>query len=481
MSAPEYDIETILPVEDRVPAARQEEPARRWPTAPRPEVVAQGPLGAILALLEPQTDADMTGILMHILVSVGNAIGRKRYIQIGPARHYLNENILVIGDSMIGKKGTALRESQRIMQHAAPAWAENNIKSGLSSGEGLIWLVRDPIEKQEVVKDRDGNVNGYQTVIADPGVSDKRLLITMSEFSQVQKVMKRESNTLGEVIRHAWDGEKLAIATKTSPATATGAHISIIGHSTPEEFRKLLNTTDEANGFLNRFMIVMVRESRVLPFGGNVDERSLRALSVELQDAIEFGQEAEAPLVMAPDFKDAWKAAYGWLTKKRSPRLSPLLARAAPHVMRLAGIYAVLDCSPELHAEHLEAALELWQYVEASTAYLFHGNTGSALAERLAAILDAYPDGITMTGLHSATNRALNAVEMRAALGELRDAGRARCEEVDTGARKRETWFPVNRPNSSINSYSSLALGSADASGNGKYSNNSYSSEASAA
>jgi hypothetical protein len=56
----------------------------------------------------------------------------------------------------------------------------------------------------------------------------------------VLKVMSREGNTLSPVIRSAWDDGNLRILTKTSPAHATDAHISIIGHITRGESRRNL-------------------------------------------------------------------------------------------------------------------------------------------------------------------------------------------------------------------------------------------------
>jgi hypothetical protein len=61
-------------------------------------------------------------------------------------------------------------------------WTKNCNKSGLSSGEGLIWAVRDPIEKKEPIKRKGGCVEGYQTVIEDHGVEDKRLQVIEEEF-----------------------------------------------------------------------------------------------------------------------------------------------------------------------------------------------------------------------------------------------------------------------------------------------------------
>jgi hypothetical protein len=53
------------------------------------------------------------------------------------------------------------------------------VVGGLSSGEGLIHAVRDPVEKQEPIRERGSRaVTGYETVVADPGVADKRLLVS---------------------------------------------------------------------------------------------------------------------------------------------------------------------------------------------------------------------------------------------------------------------------------------------------------------
>ena len=79
----------------------------------------------------------------------------------------------------------------------------------------------------------------YKTVVIDDGVLDKRLFVIESEFANVLKVMAREGNTLSPVLRRAWDTGDLRTLTKNSPARATGAHISIIGHITRQENRAI--------------------------------------------------------------------------------------------------------------------------------------------------------------------------------------------------------------------------------------------------
>src|SRR3712207_8613758 len=52
-------------------------------------------------------------------------------------------------------------------------------------------------------------------------------------------------NTLSPVVRDAWDTGTLRNMTKNSPATATGAHVSIISHITIDELQRELSDTED--------------------------------------------------------------------------------------------------------------------------------------------------------------------------------------------------------------------------------------------
>src|SRR6266542_1438798 len=78
-------------------------------------------------------------------------------------------------------------------------------------------------------------------VEADPGIQDKRLLLYEPEFANVLKQTERQGNTASVVLRQAWDGTKtLRTLTKNSPACATAAHISLVGHITQQELQRYL-------------------------------------------------------------------------------------------------------------------------------------------------------------------------------------------------------------------------------------------------
>jgi hypothetical protein len=57
----------------------------------------------------------------------------------------------------------------------------------------------------------------------------------------------------------------LGVLSKNSPARATGAQISIIGHISRDELLKYLTGCEAANGFANRFLWVAVKRSKLLP------------------------------------------------------------------------------------------------------------------------------------------------------------------------------------------------------------------------
>ena len=80
---------------------------------------------------------------------------------------------------------------------------------------------------------------------------------------------------LSTTVQELFDQDDQSILTKNRPLKATGTHVSIIGHVTETELRRRLDQLNLVNGFINRFLIILVRRSRSLPLGGNVDARAV--------------------------------------------------------------------------------------------------------------------------------------------------------------------------------------------------------------
>ena len=215
-------------------------------------------------------------LLAQFHVAFGNVIGRTAHFIAEADTHYCNLFISLVGTTSKGRKGTSWGQVRHVLNTVDPKWCEERIMGGLSSGEGLIWAVRNPIYKTEPVREK-GRVVGSVEVLADAGVADKRLMVLESEFGSVLKVIGRERNTLSAIIRQAWDTGTIRTLTKNAPAHATGAHISIGGHITRDELRREISETDMANGLANRFLWLCVRRSKCSTRGRRTAYRGLRA------------------------------------------------------------------------------------------------------------------------------------------------------------------------------------------------------------
>ena len=163
-------------------------------------------------------------------------------------RHGLNLFAVMVGDTSKGRKGTSWGHVKRILRQVEPEWVAR-VKSGVSSGEGIVFEVRDPVHKLEKGEELE----------VDAGETDKRLLLVEPEFASVLKHGARQGNTVSTMLRDAWDQDVLSPLTKTSRIKATQPHISMVGHCTSAEINRNVTETEAANGFGNRILWVWTR------------------------------------------------------------------------------------------------------------------------------------------------------------------------------------------------------------------------------
>jgi hypothetical protein len=284
---------------------------KKWPSPPN-VAAYYGLAGEIVSAIEPHTEADPVAILVQLLVSFGNAVGRGPHFLAEADEHHANLFAVLVGETAKGRKGTSWSQARRVVVMAEENWFEC-IASGLSSGEGLIWRVRDQIERREAKKEK-GQTVVYEDVIIDQGVTDKRCLVFEGEFASALRVLSREGNTLSAVLRHAWDSGHLSSLTKNSPAKATGAHISIVGHVTKDELLRYLSNTEAANGFANRFLWVCVRRSKLLPEGGALREKDLFPLAQKVREALHFARNV-GEVWRDEEAREIWRQVYRALSE----------------------------------------------------------------------------------------------------------------------------------------------------------------------
>ncbi len=388
-----------------------------WPTPPS-EAAFHGLSGEFVELVEPHSEADPLALLLQFLVAFGNVIGRSAHFVAEGSLHFCNLFLALVGSTSKGRKGSSLSHVWRLFAIIDEGWAKDRNFGGFSSGEGLIWQVRDPIEQLQPVK-AGGRVVDYQKVITDSGETDKRLFATEEEFARVLASIARDGNSLSAVMRQAWDNGNLRIPTKNSPAKASGAHISAIGHITRDELRRMLSSTEQSNGFANRFLWMCARRSKALPEGGKIHEVDFESFIFRLREAVNFAA-TTGRMDRDTAARDRWHEIYEALSAGKPGLLGAVTARAEAQAMRMACLFALLDLSAVVRLEHLEAALALWDYCERSAAYIFADSLGDKLADDLLMAIRAHGhSGMTRTEMRDMFGRNRNAADIARALASL--------------------------------------------------------------
>ena len=125
-------------------------------------------------------------LLAQFLIAFGTACGRGAHYQV-EARPPLPQRVLHPRRTIRQRtQGFILGHVRRALADADAPFTEHCLASGLSSGEGLIAQVRDPVGDDDT-----------------DAPADRRRLVLEQEFAQVLKVLAREGNTLSPVVRQS--------------------------------------------------------------------------------------------------------------------------------------------------------------------------------------------------------------------------------------------------------------------------------------
>jgi hypothetical protein len=427
-------LSVLVPTEPSVTALAQES----WPILN--EAAYHGLAGELVRLFRPHTEADPVALLASFLSEVGATLNRGPHLILDGTFHPLLFWPVLVGRSSKSRKGTAGKRIEQLLQLADASWTRGECKGTLSSGEGLAFAVRDPQYREEAIKERGRPTGETVSVLVDQGVEDKRLFLVQSEFGAVLRVMARDGNSLSGVLRDAWDGQDLAPMTKANRIRATAPHVGIVGHVTKDELLRNLNNTEASNGFGNRFVWLMVQRSKELPFPSTPDQEELEALARRIGAAIWHGRTL-GRLTLTDATCDAWRAIYHDLSADRPGLAGALLGRAEAQVMRLAGLYALLDGEGAVDTVHLKAALALWEYAESSTRQIFGNSTGDSIADTILQAL-RLSNELDESAISALFGRNVSAARLDQAKGILESSGLAHgaIRVGELGGRPARVW-----------------------------------------
>ncbi|HYS34732.1 MAG TPA: hypothetical protein VEO01_03710, partial [Pseudonocardiaceae bacterium] len=101
-------------------------------------------LGGLVRQVQADSEADPIGILASLVCAAGVYLGPGPHVRTGDDRHPLLVWPLVIGRTNGGRKGASWATARRLLVAADAEFMTSNVRSGLTSGEGLAAMFTEP-------------------------------------------------------------------------------------------------------------------------------------------------------------------------------------------------------------------------------------------------------------------------------------------------------------------------------------------------
>jgi hypothetical protein len=190
---------------------------------------------------------------------------------------------------------------------------------------------------------------------------------------------------------------------------------------------------------------VCATRSKVLPEGGKIEQVDFAPLVKKLSRSVELARVA-GELHRDEIARSAWANVYPELSEGKPGLFGCVTGRGEAQILRLSLIYALLDGAKAIRAEHLLAALAVWQYCEASARYIFGDRLGFPEADRILGVLRNSQAGLTRTEIRDLFSRHQGGPQIDTALNYLAEHGLARRDVLDSGGRPTEVWRAIASP-----------------------------------
>jgi hypothetical protein len=392
-----------------------------------------GLLKAFVELATRNSEADPAAVLLTFLARFSVEVGRKPFFNIGDTVHHGRLAVVIVGESAKARKGTSAKPVSRLLSHKSLlSPIEYNFArtspGPFSSGEGIIYAVRDPIE--------GWNKKTQRTEIIDQGVDDKRLFVLDEEFGGVLANTKREGNTLSMVIRSAWDNGHFDPLTKNNKISAKDAHVGWVSHITQYELLSKLPECEGFNGFANRILWVFSRRQKLVPFPEPMPTKELVGLQCLLLSILNKCHECKQAITFTEQAKEKWEDKYyQQLTSQNgNGLLGVILNRAEAQVRRLALLFTLLDGKDKTGLKHLNEAMAAWKYCKDSAVYIFKGQQKDHVARKITEELQKKGQ-LTGTEIRDLFSGHVKKDRIERAIEELVTFGTAELVSESTGGR----------------------------------------------
>jgi hypothetical protein len=324
-----------------------------FPTGPDPVAYA-GLLGECTLALAEGTDAALVGLLGSLLAFAGALVPGAAYF------HRLQTSspyIALVGESSVGRKGTAMTRVHDAMADALEAVHVNRVVlDGLNSGEALVSALA---YKQTAFR--------YEPTVG---------LVYEEEYASLLASRGRDGSTLDPKMRAAFDGGPLSNRRSSETKTVAPPYWlpALIG-ITPVELRLRLEPGALQSGSANRWLYLPVRRRDVEPANTLplLDAGTKAALREARRQATARQLVLEVDLVVTRTLGDY----ADFLATTGSGVARDLSRRFAVIAFRIALVHALVERSGLVGRAHLDRALALTEYGRAGLGWVFGGTVGN--------------------------------------------------------------------------------------------------------
>ena len=389
---------------------------KQWPVLS--EKALYGLAGDFVRLACENSEADPAAVLMTFLTRFGIECGPGPHVEVGDGIHQARLFCVIAGNTAKARKGTSAQPVDKLFGAENLSSCDNGriwtpaltSPGPLSSGEGLIYPVRDE-------------------------VSNKRLFVLDPEFGAALQCNKRQGNTLSPLLRCLWDSGTVEPLTKNARIRTSNAHIGVVTHITIEELSALLPKRDIFSGLANRFLWILARRPKLVPLPQPMEEMKLQRISNEVFQLLTKAQKIQ-DVGFSREAEDLWLGTYNDLSKEVPGLLGAAINRSESQVRRISLIYALLDGASEVRVEHLEAALAVWAYAESSARYIFGEPVHDTTSGRIVKVLKK--GNKSLSELYKIFSNNISKEELHAVIQELEESGKIESmqEEIRIGRPK---------------------------------------------
>jgi len=370
-----------IPIEEKDPDLTR--------TPPKPtDDMFPGFLKGVVEHCCAHSEAVPVAVAINVLVRFTTLIGPMVYLPIGDERRLLNEFVLMVGPTGLGK-GSSNHGPSRLFRRVEEYLAldlDNQFQAGksdgisqypllkvhtggLSSGEGLAAALND----------------GEDDDKAEP-VPDKRILVIEPEFSNTLSMSQRTGNIICMVLRNAYDGVDIKPLTKRDKVRVSNPYVCLLANITARE----LTSHDQSsmmvyNGMLNRFLILWQQPEKNVAFPEPIPDKVIDQVAQSLADRVLFARKLShethwrkvpglsSPMSMNPEARTLWETAYDNLMNGADCETVLILTRRHRlHALILASLFALLGSRREIQTNDIQYALAWCEYSRKSVVYIFN-------------------------------------------------------------------------------------------------------------